>query len=97
MKENEINKILEHFDKHLDGSVNKAIEKYVNGHLREMKSHLERQDEKMEIMDNKIDALKVETAPIIESKRALVALRNFIVWIAAPIAILCSVYQFLTK
>jgi len=93
MKDNEISRILEH----LDGSVGKAVEKYVNGHLRDMKTHLERQDEKMEIMDNKIDALKIETAPIIESKQVFVGARNFLVWIAAPIAIMYAVYEFITK
>jgi len=93
MKENEVNRILDH----LDGSVGKAVEKYVNGHLRDVKNHLERQDEKLLEMDNKIDALKVETAPIIESKHVFVGVRNFLVWIAAPIAIMYAVYEFITK
>ena len=91
MKENEVNRILEH----LDGSVGKAVEKYVNGHLREMKTHLTAQDVKLTEMSLKIDNLKVETAPIIESKNVFVGFRNFLVWIATPVAIIYALLEFL--
>lgn len=73
------------------------VEITVNGNIRDIKVHLEKQDVKMEEMDNKIDKLKKETAPIIESKRVFVGMRNFIVWIATPIVILYAVLDFLTR
>ncbi len=54
----------------------------------DIKEHLERQD-------GKLDALMVETAPIIESKNTLVGLRKFLLWVAAPAGIVWAVWNYL--
>ena len=78
-------------------AVGYQVEVQINGNLRDIKRHLGEQDERLKNMEEKLDALKAETAPIIESKQVFVGARNFLVWIAAPIAIMYAVYEFITK
>jgi hypothetical protein len=78
-------------------AVGYQVELQINGNLRDIKKHLGEQDEKLEKMKVKIDSLKVETAPLIESRHVFVGLRNFLVWIATPIAIMYAIYEFLAK
>jgi len=78
-------------------AVGYQVELQINGNLRDIKKHLSEQDGKLEKMKVKIDSLKVETAPLIESRHVFVGLRNFLVWIATPIAIMYAIYEFLAK
>ena len=77
----------------LDIAIGRGIEKYVNGHLRDIKSHLERQDVKLEIMEGKIEAL----APVSEWVTAANVVRRALLWFAAPIAILWGIVKFFLK
>ena len=74
--------------KELPEMVKQAVEIQINGHLREIKCHLNDQD-------IKLDNLKVETAPIIESKNTIISIRKFLLYFAAPMGIAYAVWQYL--
>lgn len=72
-----------------------VVETQINGNLRDIKKHLEKQDTKLDEMEVKIDALKVETAPIIESKNTIISLRKFLLWVATPITIIWAALKYI--
>ena len=75
--------------------IKEAVEVQINGNLREITSHLIAQDVKLTDMSEKLDNLKIETAPIVESKNFLVSFRKFLLWVATPFAIIWAIWEYI--
>ena len=78
----------------VNGKIDKLHEEFIkhkqeeDAWQHEIKEHLTRQDDKL-------DALKTETAPIVESKNTLMAIRKFLLWVAAPFGILWAIWEYI--
>lgn len=68
----------EHELKELKESVKAVVIETVNGKIDNIKTHLEKQDKKLEAMEQKIDELK----PVAESLTAIRLIKKFILWVA---------------
>lgn len=60
-------------ERKMDVAIGLAVEKHVNGHIRDIKAHLEDQDEA-------IKNLKDEIMPLLELKRGAISIKNIILW-----------------
>ncbi len=78
--------LADHILKKIDSGLQTGIEKYVNGHLRDIKQHLGEQDVKLDGLDKKIDALKVETEPAVATVSWMMQAGKVVLWISAFIA-----------
>lgn len=81
----------------MEPAIEKGIEKYVNGHLREIKAHLERQDGEIATQNNSLgkiqeeqtkvranlEAMQTATNPLIDSRRTVINVGRFVIWIGA--------------
>ncbi len=95
-------------NKALDKSIGLAIEKYVNGGLRDIKKHLEAQDKiQMDIvtdlssLKSDVAQLKMDTTPVVETRKAMILGGKFMVWIISIVAgvgtAIITIKQFYTK
>jgi len=89
------------FESTIQDIISQNIKVTVNGKIdrlhKEMTESNNTQNETLLKLNQNIDALRVEVAPLIESKNTLYSLRKFLVWIAAPVAIIWSVCEYLTR
>lgn len=60
----------------IEPAVERSIEKYVNGHLREIKTHLGQQDIKLEAIEKKIQ-------PVLENRQTVLNVGRFVIWMGA--------------
>jgi len=81
------------FFSQLDTTLGIIIDKKINGNLREIKSHLEKQDVKLDSLETKVDALK----PLQQGLTVVNLLRSFLLWATPAAAVLWGVLKYLTK
>lgn len=81
----------------MEPAIEKGIEKYVNGHLREIKAHLEKQDKVIEVQNTSLVKIQEEqtkvrqnleivqtaTNPLIDSRKTVINVGRFVIWIGA--------------
>jgi hypothetical protein len=79
----------------IDGSIAVAVEKYINGHLRDIKGHLKDQDAKLEVMGLDIAKIKKDTDPIVETKKGFSIIGKLIVWISVIGGAIIGIYKIL--
>ena len=73
-----------------EGVVKDAVEKQLNGHLRDIKDHLKDQDVKLEEMNVKIEAL----APVAETISVFGSIRKLLLWGTAPVIAIWGTIKF---
>ena len=88
----------------METKLQQGIKKYVNGHMRDIKEHLEAQDDILADLKTNIEIVKTEqirlkndTDPIIDSKKTITNVGKFIMWIGGIILIITGVYKAFIK
>lgn len=78
-----------------DQSVERAVNKYINGKLDTMKIHLERQDGILEDIKQQVQAIKLDTDPIVDAKKSLTFLGKVALWLSIIFGAILTFLKFI--
>lgn len=78
--------LVAHLERVMKKEIGHAVEKYVNGHIRDIKQHLEEQDKVL-----------AELSPVLEAQKTTKSVGKFVMWVGGIAAAIWGIIKFITS